>query len=129
MTLADIRELAAGAAAAGEGLGAFNVIHLEHATMFCAAAERAERPVVLQISENAVKYHGALEPILGATLAVARRSSAPCVVHLDHVVSPELIRAGVELGAQSVMYDGSHLPDGENLDTTAELVSLSLIHI
>lgn len=123
MTFADIRQLAAEAAAAGQGLGAFNVIHLEHAAMFCAAAEEAGRPVVLQISENAVKYHGSLEPILKASLAVARESSAPCVVHLDHVVSPDLIRAAVELGAQSVMYDGSHLPDAENVAVTAELTA------
>lgn len=123
MTFADIRELAAQAAAAGEGLGAFNVIHLEHAAMLCSAAEQAGRPIVLQISENAAKYHGALEPILVATLAVARESSAPCVVHLDHAESTELIRAAVELGVQSVMYDGSHLPDEENVATTAEMAA------
>lgn len=121
MTFEDIRQLAAEAATAGQGLGAFNVIHLEHAAMFCNAAERAGRPVVLQISENAVRYHGALEPILTATLAVARASTAPCVVHLDHAESPDLVRRAVELGVQSVMFDGSHLPDAENVALTAEL--------
>lgn len=123
MTVASLRELAHDAAASRVGLGAFNVIHLEHATMFCAAAEEAARPVVLQISENAVKYHGALEPILAGTLAVARASSAPVVVHLDHAESPNLVRQAVELGVQSVMYDGSHLPDDENRAMTAELAA------
>lgn len=123
MTFADIRELAAEAAKAGQGLGAFNVIHLEHAAMFCAAAEQAGRPVVLQLSENAIKYHGSLEPILTATLAVARESSAPCVVHLDHAESPDLVRRSVELGVQSVMFDGSPLPDAENVSLTAELTN------
>ena len=58
MTIADIRTLAKEAAAAGVGLGAFNVIHLENAEMFARAAEEAGAPVVMQISENAVKYHG-----------------------------------------------------------------------
>src|SRR5690625_6199963 len=72
MPLADLGSLAQDARSAGRGLGAFNVIHLEHAETFVAAAERAGLPVVLQISQNAVKYHGSLAPIAAGTLAAAR---------------------------------------------------------
>ena len=41
---------------------AFNVIQLEHAEAILLGAARAARPVVLQLSENAVRYHGALAP-------------------------------------------------------------------
>lgn len=122
--LASLRELAASAQAAGQGLGAFNVIHLEHATALVNAAEQTQRPVVLQISENAVKYHGALEPIAAATLAVARAASVPVAVHLDHAEDTELVRQAVALGFNSVMYDGSKLPDAENRATTAAMVAL-----
>ncbi|MCC6494765.1 MAG: class II fructose-bisphosphate aldolase [Propionibacteriaceae bacterium] len=122
--LASLRELALAAHQAGTGLGAFNVIHLEHATAFVRAAERAGTPVVLQISENAVKYHGALEPICVAALAVARAATVPVVVHLDHAEDTDLIRRAVELGIGSVMYDGSKLPDAENRETTAAMVAL-----
>lgn len=122
--LASLRTLALAAQAEGKGLGAFNVIHLEHATAFVRAAERAGRPVVLQISENAVKYHGALEPICLASLAIARAASVPVVVHLDHAEDTALVRAAVELGISSVMYDGSKLPDAENRATTREIVLL-----
>lgn len=122
--LASLRELVLAARQAGTGLGAFNVIHLEHATAFVRAAERAGSPVVLQISENAVKYHGALEPICVAALAVARAASVPVVVHLDHAEDTDLIRRAVELGISSVMYDGSKLPDAENRETTAAMVAL-----
>lgn len=122
--LASLRELARAAQAEGRGVGAFNVIHLEHATAFVRAAERAQRPVVLQISENAVKYHGALEPICVATLAVARAAAVPVVVHLDHAEDTALIRQAVKLGITSVMYDGSKLPDAENRATTADMVAL-----
>ena len=74
--LANLAELARAARAERIGLGAFNVIHLEHADLLVRAAERAERPVVLQISENCVKYHGSLEPLLVATLARAKASAA-----------------------------------------------------
>lgn len=122
--LTSLRELARAAQAEGRGVGAFNVIHLEHATAFVRAAERAQRPVVLQISENAVKYHGALEPICVATLAVARAAAVPVVVHLDHAEDTALIRQAVKLGITSVMYDGSKLPDAENRATTADMVAL-----
>lgn len=122
--LAPLRELAVAARAAAKGLGAFNVTHLEHATAFVRAAERAQRPVVLQISENAVKYHGALEPILLATLALARGTVVPVVVHLDHAEDTELIRRAVDLGITSVMYDGSKLPDAQNRRTTRAMVEL-----
>jgi fructose-bisphosphate aldolase class II/tagatose 1,6-diphosphate aldolase GatY/KbaY len=122
--LASLRRLALAAQAEGKGLGAFNVIHLEHATAFVRAAERAGRPVVLQISENAVKYHGALEPICLASLAIARAATVPVAVHLDHAEDRALVRRAVGLGVSSVMYDGSKLPDAENRATTKEVVLL-----
>jgi ketose-bisphosphate aldolase len=111
------------AARAGTGIGAFNVILLEHAEALVAAAESAGTPVVLQISQNAVKYHGALEPLLRATLAVARVSTAPVVVHLDHAERTDLIDDAVRLGIGSVMYDGSRLPYQENVAATAKVAA------
>jgi fructose-bisphosphate aldolase class II/tagatose 1,6-diphosphate aldolase GatY/KbaY len=121
---ANLVELATAAQAARVGLGAFNVIHLEHATAFAQAAELANRPVILQISENAVRYHGALAPLALATLAIADQASVPVVVHLDHAEDTALVAEAVQLGFGSVMYDGSKLPDAENRATTAELVAL-----
>lgn len=120
--LSSLRTLATAAQEEGVGLGAFNVIQLENATAFAQGAEQAGRPVVFQISENAVKYHGALEPICLAALSVARHCAQPVVVHLDHAEDVELIKQAVALGINSVMYDGSHLPDAENRATTREVV-------
>lgn len=123
MSLADLREAAHACAADGLGLGAFNVVHVESAEAFVAAAAAAGRPVVLQISENAVKFHGSLEPIARAALAVARLAPVPVVVHLDHAESVELVHEAVALGFSSVMYDGSRLPFDENEATTADVVA------
>ncbi len=120
--LASLRDLARAARSEGVGLGAFNVIHLEHATAFVRAAEAVGCPVVLQVSENAVRYHGALEPVCLAALAVARAASVPVAVHLDHAEDVALVRAAVGLGVSSVMYDGSKLPDDANRATTREVV-------
>lgn len=123
MSLSDLAQIARQCAQEGSGLGAFNVVHLETAEILVAAATRAQRPVVLQISENAVKYHGGLAPLAAGTLEVARRAEVPVVVHLDHAESVALIHEAVELGVTSVMYDGSKLPFEQNRDTTAEVVA------
>jgi fructose-bisphosphate aldolase, class II len=104
-------------------VGAFNVVQLEHAEALVSGAEAAGLPVILQISENCVRYHGALEPIAMATLAIARAADVPVAVHLDHATSAELVRRAVELGLGSVMYDGSVLDHESNVAATAEVTA------
>ncbi|MDF8263892.1 class II fructose-bisphosphate aldolase [Luteipulveratus flavus] len=123
MTLASLDAVLMRARADGRGVGAFNVIQLEHAHGLVAAAERTGLSVVLQISENAVRYHGSLVGIGTATRALAEASTATCVVHLDHATDPELVRQAIDLGLTSVMFDGSTMPDAQNRDLTAEVVS------
>ncbi|WP_380170472.1 class II fructose-bisphosphate aldolase [Kineococcus sp. DHX-1] len=114
-------ELLAGARSAGRAVGAFNVVLLEHAEAMVAGAERAGLPVVLQISENCVRYHGDLTPITTATLALARSADVPVLVHLDHVTDADLVTRGLDLGVSSVMFDASALPFEENLAATREV--------
>jgi fructose-bisphosphate aldolase class II len=121
MPLASMTEIIGQARAAGRGVGAFNVIGIEHAEAIVAGAEIAGAPVVLQISENCVAYHCALEPIGGACLALARAAAVPVAVHLDHAASAELIRAAADLGIGSVMFDASSLPYQENVRVTADV--------
>ena len=122
MTLARLDEVLADAAGGGRGVGAFNVIQLEHAEALVDAAERTGLPVVLQISENAVRYHGSLAPVALATRTIAEQSTVPCVLHLDHAVSEALVDEAVELGFTSVMYDGSRLGDEANRTATRAVV-------
>jgi fructose-bisphosphate aldolase, class II len=105
------------------GVGAFNVIQLEHAEAYAAASERTGCAVIMQISQNAVKYHGALAPIARATLAVAQESAGSLVVHLDHADDRELVSEAIALGFTSVMFDGSALPYEENVAQTADVVA------
>jgi fructose-bisphosphate aldolase class II len=107
------------AARAGRGAGAFNVIGIEHAEAIVAGAEAARSPVVLQISENCVAYHGALRPIGRAMLAIADAAAVPVAVHLDHATTGELAREAAEIGFGSVMFDASALPHAQNVQATA----------
>ena len=121
MTLVSARDLMRASGAAGTGLGAFNVIHLETAEALASASERAQLPVILQISQNCADYHGGLEPIGWATLAIARRAKTPVAVHLDHAERPELVDEAIELGFGSVMFDGGKLDYEENVELTADI--------
>ena len=121
MVLQSTPDIVNAAAAAGQGAGAFNVIQIELAEALTAGATDVNAPVILQISENAVKYHGGLAPIANATLTIARQSPTPVAVHLDHAESVELIYEAVALGFTSVMFDGSHLDYDENVRVTAEV--------
>ena len=105
-------------------VGAFNVILLEHAEALVAGAESAGLPVILQISENCVNYHRALKPISVATIAIAESSSVPVSVHLDHAESEELVRQALDLGYDSIMFDGSKLSYSENAAASARMAAL-----
>ncbi|MGW7056696.1 class II fructose-bisphosphate aldolase [Streptomyces sp. NPDC054887] len=123
MPLVSTGELVLAARESGHGVAAFNVITLEHAEAIAAGAERAGAPAVLQISENAVKFHGGdLTAVAAAATAVARASSAPLALHLDHVESVELLRAAHPAGFSSAMFDASKLSYGDNVKATAEAV-------
>ena len=105
------------------GVGAFNVITIEHAEAIVTGAEAAGLPVILQISENAVRFHhGRLAPIAAAARSIAEASAVPVGLHLDHVESDELLTQAARHGFGSVMYDASKLPYAQNLARTAAAV-------
>ncbi|MCX4647239.1 class II fructose-bisphosphate aldolase [Streptomyces sp. NPDC055059] len=119
MPLAATGALVAEATAARTAVAAFNVITLEHIEAVVAGAEAANAPVILQVSENAVRYrYGRLLPLARAAADTAEASSVPVALHLDHVQSDELLRQAADAGFSSVMYDAARLPYDENLAAT-----------
>ncbi|MGP4006057.1 class II fructose-bisphosphate aldolase [Streptomyces sp. 4N124] len=123
MPLTTTGELVPRAAAAHSAVAAFNIITLEHVEAVIAGAESVDAPVVLQISENAVKFrYGRLLPLARAAVAAAERAAVPVALHLDHVQSDDLLRQAPGAGFSSVMYDASRLPYEENLAATRAAV-------
>jgi fructose-bisphosphate aldolase, class II len=116
-----VKTLLAGAREQRRGLGAMNVIQIEHAEAIVTGAEQAGLPVVLQISENTATYHRSLSPITLATLRIAEESSADVGVHLDHATRVALVHDAVALGVDSVMFDASTLPHEDNIAQTREV--------
>src|SRR3954454_543192 len=119
MPLARTADLVAAAYRSGTSVLAFNVITLEYAEAIVAGAEEANRPVILQLSENAVRFHhGRLAPIAAATAAVAAAAGVPASVHLDHVENVALLHAGAESGVSSAMFDAAELDYEANVEAT-----------
>ncbi|MEV4515218.1 class II fructose-bisphosphate aldolase [Dactylosporangium sp. NPDC049525] len=123
------REIIADAQRKGVGIGAFNVITVEHAEAIVTGAEAAGCAVILQISENAVRFHhGRLGPIAAAARRVAELAAVPVALHLDHVESDELFDQAAANGFGSVMYDASRLPYADNVRATADAVRRAHAH-
>lgn len=119
MPAAPTAELVAAARSGGHGVAAFNIITLEHAEAIAAGAERAGRPVILQISENTVAFHGdRVGPLAAAARRIAADAAVDVALHLDHVESVGLLRQAPEHGFDSVMFDASRLPYAENVAAT-----------
>ncbi|MFF4633845.1 class II fructose-bisphosphate aldolase [Streptomyces griseorubiginosus] len=119
MPLVTTGELVTRAAATRSAVAAFNVITLEHVEAVVTGAESLDAPVVLQVSENAVKFrHGRVLPLARAAVTAAERAAVPVALHLDHVQSDDLLREAADAGFSSVMYDAARLPYAENLAAT-----------
>lgn len=125
MPLVSTATLVGDAWSRGGGIAAFNVITLEHAEGIITGAHRAGRPVIVQVSENTVKFHGGLIRPLGAALAaLASEADVPVSLHLDHVESAALWRDAAGAGYSSVMVDCGSLPYEQNAAITAEVTKL-----
>ncbi|GAA4623142.1 class II fructose-bisphosphate aldolase family protein [Actinoallomurus vinaceus] len=119
MSLTPTGDLVAAARNAGEGVGAFNVITIEHAEGVVAGAESAGAPAILQISQNAVRYRqNRVEPLAAACALIAEAAAVPIALHLDHVDDLDLLHRAADAGFGSVMFDASHLDYADNLAAT-----------
>jgi fructose-bisphosphate aldolase, class II len=128
MTLVPTATVVDAARVAGWGAAAFNIIQIEHAQAIATGARRAGAPVILQLSQNAVRYHGAFQPIAAAARAIAELAEVPVALHLDHATDLDLVRAALAAGFGPVMYDASALGYRENVTATAEVARLCHEH-
>lgn len=119
MPLTSTLQLLDGARSRHVGIGAFNVITLEHAEAIVSAAETADRPVILQLSQNAVGFHaGSVQPIAAAMHKMAELARVPVALHLDHVEDEQLLHQAADAGFSSVMFDAGRLPYLDNVAAT-----------
>lgn len=107
-------------------VGHFNINNLEWTKAILLTAQEFNSPVILGVSEGAGKYMGGFKVVVAMVKALDEclGITVPVALHLDHGTEAG-VRACIEAGFTSVMFDGSALPFEENLKKTAELVKLA----
>lgn len=102
------------------GVGAFNTNNMEITQAIIHTAEKLRSPVIVQMSEGAIKYGG--QDLANIVKDLARRASVPVALHLDHGSSYASAMNAIRMGFTSVMIDASHHPYDENVAETAKVV-------
>jgi len=106
------------------GVAAFNTV--DDITMHgvISAAEQSKSPLIVQISVKTVKFWGA-EVIKHMFTDMATRATVPVALHLDHCPDPAIAKACLEVGWNSVLFDGSGMTFEDNQKLTKEIVSFA----
>lgn len=103
----------------------FNINNFEWAKFILEECNELNVPVILGVSEGAVKYMGSYLVVADMVKALVKSLNIkiPVCLHLDHGSSLESCISAIDAGFSSVMIDGSRLPLEENIKITKEVVS------
>ena len=113
--------------AAPWAVGHFNIHNQEFIRAVVKAAESERSPAILAVGLMSVKYMG-LEPLISACRSISRETSVPVAVHLDHARDLDIVKEALELGINSVMFDGSSLDFEDNVEKTTNVVQMAHEH-
>ena len=113
-------EILAAARAGGYGVGAFNTNDLEITQAIIEAAEELRSPVIVSLSEGALKFGG--PGLVEIVKFLGGGASVPVAIHLDHGSSYASSLRAIRLGFTSVMIDMSHSDEDVNVAETRRVV-------
>lgn len=103
---------------------AFNTQNMETTMGIIQAADELNAPVIIEVSEGAVKYAG-LTTIYQIMATLANSVKVPIALHMDHGKDMDQLKRGIELGFSSVMIDHSGLSVEENVRDTKAMVEFA----
>lgn len=112
------------ARAMGRCIPAFNVYNLETVQAAFRAAKTVKAPLILALGESYID-DAPLRVIAAMVKALDKEHEFPVVLHLDHAKRIDTIKAAVDAGFTSVMYDGSHLQLEANIKNTCSVINLA----
>ncbi len=99
----------------------FNVFGYEDARAVVDSAEARNASVILSINLD-MRQFMTMEEIVGMLRPMAEKSNAPVCLHLDHTYEVDVVKAAIDAGFTSVMFDGSQLPISENISSIRDVV-------
>ena len=100
-------------------IGALNFNNLETLQAIENACKETKSPMIIAVSESALKYMDTENTI--ALANVVRKRNKGMFLHLDHGKTFEICKKAIDLGFDSVMIDGSALPFNENIALTKKV--------
>ena len=102
----------------------FNINNLEWTRFILEECNELKTPVILGVSEGAMKYMGGFKTIrdMVVDLIDYLNITIPVALHLDHGSSFEICKEAIESGFTSVMIDASKKELDENIRITKEVV-------
>lgn len=110
----------------GYAVPAFNFFNMETLKAILQASEETKSPVILSVSESALRYMG-----MGTLMGMIRGqhfTMGPVALHLDHGSSVQICQKCIDHGFSSVMIDGSNLSLDENIAQTKQVVDYAHKH-
>lgn len=107
----------------------FNINNLEWAKYILEAALQLKAPVILGVSEGAVKYMGGYKTVYNIVTGLIDdlKITIPVVLHLDHGRSFESCKEAIDQGFTSVMIDASSYDLETNVSITKEVVDYAIL--
>jgi len=126
MPLVTSKEILQIALAQHFAVGAFNANNMEMVQAIIETAQEEGAPVILQVSQGAIRYAG-LDYAVGLVKIAATQASVPVVLHLDHGTSFEQNVLCLRAGFTSLMFDGSKLPYEENVAISKKVCEIAHI--
>lgn len=124
MALVTMKEILEDASKRSYGVGAFNINNLEFLQAIIEAAEEENSPVIIAISEGAMKY-GWVELLSTMVKTAAMNTKVPVALHLDHGKNFDKILTAIRYGFTSIMIDASDKSYEENVKLTKEVVKVA----
>ena len=105
----------------GIALGHFNISDMVGLKAVVRAATKLQIPVVIGLSEGERNFFGIEEAAL-IVRNLREKHQLPIYLNADHTYSLENIKKAVEVGFDSIIFDGAKLPLEENIAKTKEVV-------
>ena len=105
-------------------VGAFNANNMEQIQAIVETAQEERAPVILQVSQGAIRYCG-LSMAAGMVKIAASLVDVPVVLHLDHGTDFEQNVRCLREGFTSLMFDGSKLSFDDNVTVTSQVTTIA----
>lgn len=124
--LVNVKEMVDKARQGKYAIAHINTNNLEWLKSILEAAQSTSSPIIIGVSEGAIKYQCGYKNVVDMVNNVMEfmNITVPVALHLDHG-SYEGAIAALKAGFSSVMFDGSHYQFNDNVTKTKEIVNLA----